>query len=169
MAKWLLAEGAVQSVADYLTANLQANITAVVADYADTLSPGTVAQIATAGQVEVDLLKPLAPVIEVRCETSDDYQFDGSSLGALHQVMIIGTCMDDTDTGTLLTKLDKRVKRLARAVIITIGRAALTQNYSMIGFGSPMVDYSEIVPHRNKSQVVAGFVVNVKVAQTEIG
>ena len=169
MAKWLLGEAAEQSVADYLTANLQANITAVTADYADTLSPGTVAQIATAGQIEVDKLALLSPVIEVHCAQSDDYQFDGSSLGAEHRIAVIGTCMDDTDAGTLRTNLSKRVKRLARACIITLGRAPLTQGFAMVGWGAPMVDYSHIEKARNQSQVVAGFVVNLRVVQTEIG
>lgn len=173
MANWKLIEGAAQAVRDYLATNVQAQITAVVADYGDAMTPGTVAHVVLSEMVEDDALANLSPIIEVLGDTTDDFQMDGSSAGFLHKIVVIGTLMDDTDAGEEKANFKKRVYRLARAVVLTLRAAQKdsinSSGYQLTSFGSPMVSYAPAIRKRGTSMVVGGFEVIINVTNIEIG
>lgn len=173
MANWLLGESAAQAVADYLSANVAAQITAVMADYSDGFSPGTVALVATAGMVEQDILANGAPVLEVFCDRTKAEDLTGSYGNFMHEISVTGTVMDDSDPTTQKTQLDKRVKRLARACALTMRAAqtadGLSNGFQLVKFGDPMLDYAPVMRHRNRSQAIGGFVLSLVINKTEAG
>lgn len=170
-----LAEGAVTALNTYLSSNFAAEVAALNTEYGDAIVLTAPSQYAISEIVEADAY----PTIEVLCDSTSIHGIAAGYIGTTHDITIVCTVMDDTDTGVTKTHLRQRVYRYARCIVELLRAAQAASGFSdgatppcYYGIqlrSDPLVDFSPAIRRRGTSMIMAACGVRVQLQIEEAG
>jgi len=169
-----LAEGAVTAVSAYLSTNFGAKVTALNAEYADTVVLTVPAKFAITEILETDAY----PMVEILCDRTTTHGIAGDYIGTSHDITIICTVLDDSDVGEEKANLRKRVYRYARAIVELCRSAQATGGFSdggtpaasyQVQLMEDLIDFSPAVRRKGTSLVIAACGVHIQMQIQEAG